>query len=938
MYINTSKRLALWGGTALALFSMSAIANAKTLHHTAHPAPTHAEATKTYDVTIRLSERGTREPLIMATCVIGSINAHAITDYNGVAVMKNIPAGRYTVRIQYVGFETIERTIQVDRDLDMPIMMTASTLALKEVTVTAKRKIGEAGTVTTIGRQALDHLQAMSLADAIQLIPGQLMSNTDLTTASNIQLRTVSNNSNVAFGTSIVLDGVALSNNARPMQGTYSGTNTAGVSTDLRSISADNIESIEVVRGIPSAEYGDLNSGLVIVNSKVGRTPLQVRAKINPTTMNYSASKGVQLNNNGGVLNFNADYAKAWSDPRTKTRSYTRYTGGVAYSKDITRRWNTTTRLRFVLSRSWNGNDPDAIQDGTFEKNNAYTLGFTHNGRIRMNKKFSRTLNYTVGLNYNQSKARRSIIVSNASGFLPILTALETGYHEVPYYTTSYSASGGTESSPGNFVAKVDNDFGIKAGNTYQGFKMGISYNYDWNSGKGYYNDDDSYPLTPNNNGRPRPYSDIPGIHQIAAYVSDDFRWDLGRHSSLKVQAGLRFTAAQPWKEERTFALSPRINAAYKMNRFVTWRGGIGWNSKAPGMAQLYPDKKYTDILTARHISSSDPTTNYLLYYTHVYNTAYSPNMKNATTRKIELGVDFTLPQGRALSIVAYHDRTPNGFEVISDYTTFNYSTFTAAQGLNITPGSATTVDYTNPAGTYQYLLSKGTVGNTAVSVNRGIEVTMDLGKIDAIKTDFSLSGAFAESKTYSDDYSITSPVQSSYAYDEYGTRVVPLRLVYAGGKANSMSIYRQFSSQLHTTTHIPALRMVLTLDAQAIWQSYSKSLNPLRYPIAYFTSDPSQWTMITEAMLADPTTTLGGTSVLLSDQKQGGTENSTRTPITWNLRARLTKEFGQVGGISFYANNVLYYEPFLSSSSTTTLSQRNTSSYHFGFELFFKL
>ncbi len=32
---------------------------------------------------------------------------------------------------------------------------------------------------------------------------------------------------------------------------------------DMRSISTDDIESVEVVRGIPSVEYGNLTSGLV---------------------------------------------------------------------------------------------------------------------------------------------------------------------------------------------------------------------------------------------------------------------------------------------------------------------------------------------------------------------------------------------------------------------------------------------------------------------------------------------------------------------------------------------------------------------------------------------------------------------------------------------------------------------------------------------------
>ena len=51
------------------------------------------------------------------------------------------------------------------------------------------------------------------------------------------------------------MDGVPMSNNGTLSQGGFSST--AFVGTDLRQISADDIESVEIIRGIPSAEYGD---------------------------------------------------------------------------------------------------------------------------------------------------------------------------------------------------------------------------------------------------------------------------------------------------------------------------------------------------------------------------------------------------------------------------------------------------------------------------------------------------------------------------------------------------------------------------------------------------------------------------------------------------------------------------------------------------------
>ena len=102
---------------------------------------------------------------------------------------------------------------------------------------------------------------------------------------------------------------------------------------------------------------------------------------------------------------------------------------------------------------------------------------------------------------------------------------------------------------------------------------MGVQYHYDWNNAGGYYNDDDRYPLQPNSNGRPRPFSDIPSIHQMAAYIEDNFRWDISENRFLKIQLGGRFTTLQPWADEATFSFSPRVNASFSVNKWLNIRG-----------------------------------------------------------------------------------------------------------------------------------------------------------------------------------------------------------------------------------------------------------------------------------------------------------------------------------------------------------------------------
>ena len=225
-------------------------------------APAQTKAGK-YAVRLTVTEKGTHEPVVMATCSLDPLGAVTVTDADGKASVGNVPAGVYRLKVSYVGYEEYVSNVKVGSDLALAVQLTPTSLALQEVVVTARQNASGTSTSSKIGRQAIDHLQAASLADIMQLIPGQVIQNTDLTAQQNLQLRSLTNNVTSAFGSSIVVDGVPMSNNGVLSAGQFSPTAFTG--TDLRQIGADDIDNVEVVRGIPSAEYGDLTSGLVVV-------------------------------------------------------------------------------------------------------------------------------------------------------------------------------------------------------------------------------------------------------------------------------------------------------------------------------------------------------------------------------------------------------------------------------------------------------------------------------------------------------------------------------------------------------------------------------------------------------------------------------------------------------------------------------------------------
>lgn len=185
-----------------------------------------------YRIGVTVTDKNTHESIIMATLKLEPLQATSVTDADGKASLDKVPDGIYTLLVSYVGYEESKTIVKVNKDMNLHIRLTPTSLALQEVVVTAQQKSSGASTTSVVNRQAIDHLQAASLADIMQLLPGQKMGNTDLTSQTNLQLRTLTNNNTSAFGSQIVIDGVPISNNGALTQGQFSSS--AFVGTDLR--------------------------------------------------------------------------------------------------------------------------------------------------------------------------------------------------------------------------------------------------------------------------------------------------------------------------------------------------------------------------------------------------------------------------------------------------------------------------------------------------------------------------------------------------------------------------------------------------------------------------------------------------------------------------------------------------------------------------------
>ena len=270
-------------------------------------------------------------------------------------------------------------------------------------------KAGES-TASMISRQAIDHSQTSSLRDIMQLLPGAAITNPDLGSAHSITLRSVGGSDMNSLGTAIIVDGAPLSNNAN-MEGisatingvssSIAGTSvSAGGATpnggiDVRQLSTDNIESVEVIRGIPSVQYGDLTSGAVIINSKAGVEPLTIRLKADPKIYQVAASKGFKLGPDAGDLNVSGDYAYSNAKTTESYAHYRRFNLKGLWSKrfgDL----NTTTSLDLKFGKDTRDKNPDDIR--TLLASGGTNLGYriSTNGTWNINRGWLKTFRYDL--------------------------------------------------------------------------------------------------------------------------------------------------------------------------------------------------------------------------------------------------------------------------------------------------------------------------------------------------------------------------------------------------------------------------------------------------------------------------------------------------------------------------------------------------------------
>jgi hypothetical protein len=877
-------------------------------------------------------------PVEYATVVLLPANRHTLSDAKGTFAFPKADAGKVTLRIQFIGMETVDTTVYVasGQTYHFTFGMKRTDFRLEEITVVATQSKTGQSTASLISRQAIDHIQASTLSDLMQLLPGVEISNPDMNSANTVNIRgTGTNNS---LGTAIIVDGVQLSNNANlqtfaaTMNGSTGALNgDAAAGVDTRTIALDNIESVEVIRGIPSAEYGDLTSGAVIVKSRAGKDPLRIKFKTNPDLYQGSLSKGFFLSDKWGHLNLSGDYIYTVKEPTEAYAFYQRLAAKALWTATFGKNLYSTTSLDLIYGRDTRTSNPNDRAIDLQEKAQELGIAFSNNTKLNIDKGWLQSVEWVVAGKYNNKQSWTHEMLYNATGLystamtdgsvvanrpgqqvydnagreITRLAGAEQAWATIlpNEYYTDWNVYG----KEINVNAKLKANFNKRWGNINNRIIAGTDFKTDGNVGRGKVYDEHNPPLRAFNNRayRNRAYSDIPFIYQLGIFVEDYYQHAFGERY-LNISAGARFD----YINQRS-ALAPRINASFDvLPEALTVRSAYGVTAKAPTLLYLYPENAYFDYRLTPTIAPEV----LLLCETRIFS-AENPHLEIATNRKAEIGLDVTLKKKYRLSLTAYDELRENDYSFSNTLNTFRLVEY---RQYSIDPsavGASPAVQLDNTANVFAIYSEPG---NDNYSHNRGVEFELDLGRFDAIRTSFYVNGAWERRTSKSQGYSFSTTSNGNKLERNIG--------VYEKGRLRSES--ETCLTTVRITHNIPTIGFVITLTSQIRWMNNTWTVYGSDMFEKYISYHDGKVYDFDPALKDDPEFAYLFPGI---NNMRDLVEKSIPT-LFFNIN--LSKELGDYFTASFFANNVFNSRPVYESTVTPGSFRELGSNIFFGFDL----
>ncbi len=866
-----------------------------------------------------------------------------LSDADGRFCLSNLPEGVLRIGAERIGLvgQVMERVIERREEggallapgPPLRILMAERALELPGVVVTAQDGSREGagssgpGSRSTIRRAAIEHLQATSLADLLQLVPGQVAANPSLASANQSLLRQVPTSAEAAranaLGTALLLDGAPLSNNANLQQDVTilnSGagslppfSSVAGRGVDLRTLSPDEVEVLEVIRGIPSARHGDLTTGLLSVQTRIGARHPELRLRANPTLLDLGVSAGWGERPDRDGWSVTGTLTRAQDDPRQTLDNF--YRGGLQMAwrrgradpgaMDLSLRihgWSTLDERR---------RDPDDLRNQIERASRDQGLRVSTRGHWRPGGgEGGLLLSWTASGTAARQDGRFQSLVGRS--ITPISTALVDTTQVGIYGPSEYLNVTTVEGRPVNGYARFEAEVEARTGGWRHRPVAGVEWRHDRNRGEGRQFDLLTPPRQNYNVGdRPRSYREVPALNQASAYLEHRVAGSVaGRR--LDLHAGLRFDNVAPVSLlEGRFGqeLQPRINAALEVREGVRVRIGAGEAAKAPPLAFLYPGPRFFDLVNLNYFAP-DPAERLLLLTTRVVEPS-NEDARAYVARKIEGGMEVE-GRGARGNLTVYRENTRGAYGWDRELVVFPVERF----GIVDTPPGRPPVLTPEPIRVDTFYSAYDRPAPTRDVENRGVEFTLDLPEWSRLRTFVSIGGGWTRTRVENRSRAIDAGAF-------FFSSAPPSRV---GVYAHDGTLADRGVTSLRVIHRAPEVGLVVSALVQTIWWDRRRAVGVEAYPRGFVDREGRIHPLSPEEAARPENADLLRTptdAYLATDAP----------PPLWLLNLRLSKALAGGLEMAFFVNNALAHRPLWESPRTGGFVQRNPPLF-FGMEL----
>lgn len=658
------------------------------------------------------------KPINGANVLLKEIRLGCATDLQGAYSFRNIKPGKYNIRISFIGYRTENKSINIEanRQTEFNVALTPEAFQIGGIEVIGNSNLlpdaPETKTIITSGE--IEHYQASSLKDVLDLVPGiQKTAEPGLSAPALVGIRGKETDELVSvfnsFGALILLDGTPVSNNANMQFERMQSNETGGLETfdgiDLRTIPADNIEKIEVIRGLAPVRYGDVVSGIINVETKMGIAPTRLKLKDNPDTREGNLGGGYSLW--GGSLNYNFNAAQSERNIRVTGDEYLRLTGQAVYSASLYN-GKIDNNSKILLQKILDEGKPKNDLQRTENYNRGYIISFSNWGKFKPRDNIP-VLDY----NFYATMRRENTKASRMMTGLVILPSGDTA----AAYMGKIETRGIEWTLGGNFEwNKVFN-----TGDFIHRFSAGANPQYNANTGEGVVFDTLLSYYGVESGKRPYSFDQVPGQFLASLYLEDkvtgNFLFD------FTLQLGFRYEMYRPYdfnfsglwgkgdiiKSHQGTFFNPRINLMVYLSDNSQFRLSFGNSSKTPQMSLVYP---LPAVFPWR-----DPETKQNMYFR--YDTD-NPELKGVRETLYEISYDHRFSNFAGISLTSYYKLRINEPKA-QDNPVFHVD-------------SKNKLSYINEYSIYYNIGKKET---------KGIEFSITTARIKPLNMDFQITGSY---------------------------------------------------------------------------------------------------------------------------------------------------------------------------------------------------